>query len=391
MSKRAAEKRTSMRREIYLDNNATTRPLGSVVDAMAECLGDGFGNPSSPHARGRRARQALEPARQSVAELVAIEPENVIFTAGATEANNTVIAAALRHEQKVICTGGEHPSVGAAAGRLIGSRVEVGLDQDGIVDLARLRDVLLAHPKSLVAMHWASGETGVLQPVEEVCELASYFGAQTLFDGAQAVGRVPREECHPNYDFLTFSCHKLHGPQGVGALCFGDKAEVEPLLFGGGQEAGMRSGTENLPGIVGFGVACRARHQSLDSDLEKLRQLRDSFEAKLAEDVEGIRINGKGARRVPNTSNISFLGVDGQALAARLDAANVFCSQVSACSSARPSPSSTLLAMGVSEEDAFSSLRFSFSILNTMKDALEAAEIVASEVRFLREVFGCVQ
>ncbi|NOD36648.1 MULTISPECIES: cysteine desulfurase family protein [unclassified Ruegeria] len=380
-----------MRPEIYLDNNATTRPLASVADAVNVCLTENFGNPSSPHARGRRARQALETARQSIAELMSTDLANVIFTSGATEANNTVISAALSKGQKIVCTSGEHPSVESAAKYTDHDLIEVGLDSDGVVNLAALREALNAHPRSLVAMHWANGETGVLQPVDEVCELATYFGAKTLFDGAQAVGRVPRDELSAKYSFLSFSSHKLHGPQGVGVLCLGDNSKVTPLISGGGQERGLRSGTENLPGAVGFGVACRERRLSLEGDLEHLRQLRDTFEAALSEGLEGIRINGKGARRVPNTSNITFHGVDGQALAARLDAENVICSQVSACSSARPSPSRTLMAMGISEEEAFSSLRFSFSILNTMEDALEAADIVSQEARFLREVLGCVQ
>ncbi len=380
-----------MRAEIYLDNNATTQPSKAVADSIIEILISDFGNPSSPHNRGRRARRSLETARHSIAELISADPARIVFTSGATEANNMVIAGALGKGQKIICTAGEHPSIESTAEYMDGELVKVGLDSDGVINLAALRKALAKNPKSLVAMHWANGETGVLQPAGEICELAAYYGAQTLFDGAQAVGRVPHDECKSSYDFLSFSSHKLHGPQGVGVLCLGDDSQVLQLISGGGQENGLRSGTENLPGAVGFGVACRERRLSLENHLEHLRLLRDSFETKLSESFEGLRINGKGARRVPNTSNITFPGVDGQALAARLDAVNVICSQVSACSSARPSPSKTLIAMGISEEEAFSSIRFSFSVLNTMEDALEAADIVAQEARFLREVLGCVQ
>ncbi len=380
-----------MHSEIYLDNNATTSPLRAVVCAMVENLGVGFGNPSSPHARGRRARQSLENARNSVAELISADPSRIVFTSGATEANNMVIVEAIRKGRKIICTEGEHASIESTAEFFDCEPIKVGLDSDGVVKLTELREALTEYPKSLVAMHWANGETGVLQPVDEVCELVAYYGAQSLFDGAQAVGRVTREEYETKYDFLSFSSHKLHGPQGVGVLCLGENRTVAPLIAGGGQEGGFRSGTENLPGAVGFGVACSERNIALEKHLEHLRQLRDCFETMLSANVEGIRINGKGARRVPNTSNITVHGVDGQALAARLDAENVICSQVSACSSARPSPSKTLMAMGLSEAEAFSSLRFSFSILNTMEDALEAADIVAQEARFLREVLGCVQ
>ncbi len=380
-----------MRREIYLDNNATTQPLGPVANAVADCLSNNFGNPSSPHARGRRARRLLENARQSIADFVTTDAASIIFTSGTTESNNMVISAALDQGRAIVFSSGEHPSVAIAADRANSTVVEVGLDCDGVVNLAELRKVLIAHPNALIAMHWANGETGVIQPVEEICQLATSFGAQTLFDGAQAIGRILRTECSPNYDFLTFSSHKLHGPQGVGVLCLGSGNMVTPLIFGGGQEGGLRSGTENLPGSVGFGVACKERQRSLDENLKHLQQLRDKFEAKLLNNLYGVRINGKDTQRVSNTSNITFHGVDGQALAARLDAENVICSQVSACSSSRPSPSKTLMAMGISEAEAFSSLRFSFSILNTMEDALEAADIVAHEARFLREVLGCVQ
>ncbi len=380
-----------MRAEIYLDNNATTQPSKAVADTIIEILGCDFGNPSSPHNRGRRARQSLETARNSVAELISADPSKIVFTSGATEANNMVIVEAVRKGRKIICTKGEHPSIESTAEYFDSEPIKVGLDSDGVVNLAELREALAEYPNSLVAMHWANGETGVLQPVDEVCELVAYYGAQSLFDGAQAVGRVTREEYETKYDFLSFSSHKLHGPQGVGVLCLGENRTVAPLIAGGGQEGGFRSGTENLPGAVGFGVACSERNLALEKHLEHLRQLRDCFEAKLVESIEGLRVNGKGARRVPNTSNITFSGVDGQALAARLDAANLISSQVSACSSARPSPSKSLMAMGVSEEDAFSSLRFSFSILNTLDDALDAADIIAQEARFLRGVLGCVQ
>ena len=383
-----------MSSEIYLDNNATTRPLQCVVQAMLACLTSDYGNPSSLHTRGRQARRAVETARQDVAALLDSEAGDIIFTSGATEANNTILRGAISKRQTMICTETEHPSIHKLIWRNRTGMV-LPVDSNGIIDLNVLADTLEhhsrttpAHEKILIALHWANGETGVLQPVAEICRLAEQHGAITLFDAAQAIGRMPTAEFDQPYDFLTFSAHKLHGPQGIGVLHAKSETGIIPMMSGGEQEYGVRSGTENTPGIIGLGTACSKRHDHLDTNLAHLAILRDLLERTLGKHIPDMIINGQAVSRVPNTTNITFPGIDAIALVARLEAAGILCSQTSACSSARPEPSTTLLAMGISEENAFSSLRFSVSILNTRIEIQQAAEIIAQEVETLRNITG---
>ena len=383
-----------MSSEIYLDNNATAKPLTCVVQSMLACLTDDYGNPSSPHARGRQTRRAIETARQDVATLLGGEAEEIIFTSGATEANNMILQAAISNWQTVICTEAEHPSIRKPVDRNR-TRIILPVDHNGRIDLNTLETTLenhsrttLPHKHCLLALHWANGETGVLQPVREICQLAREYKCTTLFDASQAVGRIPITEFDLPYDFLTFSAHKLHGPQGIGVLQAKSDSIVIPLLFGGDQERGIRPGTENTPGIIGLGSACRKRHEHLDTCLAHLAILRNLLEHELNDRIPGLIINGCNAPRIPNTTNITFPGIDAIALAARLESAGVLCSQVSACSSARPEPSATLLAMGMPEEHAFSSLRFSVSTLNTKIEILETAEIIAKEVKTLQSIYG---
>ena len=383
-----------MSSEIYLDNNATTRPLQCVVQAMLACLTDDYGNPSSPYTRGRQARRAIEVARQDVAALLGCDAEEIIFTSGATEANNMILQGTIGSRQTVICTDAEHPSIREPINRN-GTCMIIPVDHNGRIDLNALETtleyysrIMLPNKYCLIALHWANGETGALQPIKEICQLAREYRGITLFDASQAVGRMPTAEFDLPYDFLTFSAHKLHGPQGIGVLHAKNDARIVPLVFGGDQERGLRPGTENTPGIIGLGATCRKRHEHLDTCLDHLAILRNLLERELNDRIPGLVINGCNAPRIPNTSNITFPGIDAIALVARLDAAGVLCSQVSACSSARPEPSATLLAMGIPEEDAFSSLRFSVSTLNTKIEILKAVEIIAKEVKTLQNIYG---
>ena len=222
-----------------------------------------------------------------------------------------------------------------------------------------------------------NNETGVEQPVGELGEICRGSGAAFHVDGAQAVGKVPMDFDSMPVDILTFSAHKLHGPQGVGAICFKNPDDVAPVAFGGDQERFVRPGTENLPGIAGFGAAAESRQRNFLEVLEHLENMRNTFERRLSEAFPGIRVNGARSPRAGNTSNVLFPGIDGMALMALLDREGVICSQTSACNSRRPEPSHVLLAMGLSESEAFSSVRFSFSALNTIEEAEAAAERVA--------------
>lgn len=372
---------------IDLDNNATTRPLPEALDEMCRVATGCHGNPSSAHGRGRDARRALEEARERVAALVGAETDEVVFTSGGTESNNLALHRALdgRH-RRVVTTAAEHSSVGSKAAdlRRLGVSVEeLPAGRDGLLDPAAL-EAALAVPADLVSVHWVNSETGVLQPVGEIARLCEARGVALHVDAAQAAGRLPVAFRELPVAMMTLSAHKLHGPQGVGALCVRRGLGLPvPLMHGGDQERGWRPGTQNLPGIAGFGKAAEIRLGSLDRVVARLRGMRDAFEREVLAHVPGASVNGDPARRVCNTSNIRFAGVDGEALMARLDREGLSCSQGSACASMRPEPSHVLRAMGLTEDEAHSSVRFSFSALNAPGDASRAAGLVAAAARSL--------
>lgn len=374
---------------IYLDANATTQPLQTVVDAIADVMRAGPANPSSPHHAGAQARRRLERARDDVcALLLGAEPEGVVFTSGGTESNNAVIRGycTKQPDAVVVTSNAEHPSLAQPAWTMA-RRTQVPVSTNGTLDPDAVARAL---PRSgappLVAFSWVNGETGVVHPVRDIAAAVKRArpDAAILLDGAQAVGRVPGDE--PPRDFLTFSGHKLHGPSGIGVLVAyePDDDRLAPFVLGGGQERDRRSGTQNVAGAVGLGVAAAERARNLPAAMETMRRMRDAFEERVLAGCDGAVVNGADAPRVCNTSNIRFAGIDGMALLARLDQRDVACSVGSACSSARPEPSPTLVAMGLSEADANASVRFSFSVLNTMGEALEAAERVVTTVGEMR-------
>lgn len=377
-------------REIYLDGAATTPPLPAVIDAMTDTMFIQWGNASSQHARGRAARDGLERAREHVASFLHAAPWEVVFTSGATEGNDAVLRWAHEHaDLRLVTTSAEHTSLQGVF-RSSPERVSIiPLHDDGTLCLDRLAEAAHDPRPALFAIGLANGETGVLQPAEEMRTLVVHPEHRLLIDATQAVGRVPHEHLQNlAADYLTASAHKMNGPPGVGCIAMRASAPPLPLASGGGQEEGRRSGTENLPGVVGFGEACRVRALTLDEDLRRMCVLRDRLEAQLVESIPSIRINGKEASRTATTSSLTIPGLDGAALVARLDARGLRCSQVSACSSARPAPSATLLAMGRSEEDAFASIRLALTIFTDEADIDEAAELIAQEVALLSRVLG---
>ena len=366
--------------EIYLDNNATTMPLKEVADAMAQALVESYGNPSSPHNRGAIARQILQEARQHVANLVGCHENGIIFTSGGTEANNLVLHSLCKPVQgsRLITSATEHSSVLKTAQWLQEQGVEVqflDVDDSGFVDLTSLQ-IALEQPASLVSIQWANSETGTIQPIVEIGKLCKTHSIPFHVDCAAAVGRIHIDLAQLPISYLTFTAHKIHGPQGIGAVATLDNSQLQPMLQGGDQEGGIRPGTENIVGIVGFGKAAKLRHDSLPDTISKLRHLRNTFEARVLGYVPQGLVNGcsEDNKRIVNTTNIQFPDVDGMAMVAQLDNLGVCCSLTSACVSSRPEPSHVLLAMGLTEEKAYSSIRFSFSILNTEDDAKEAAD-----------------
>lgn len=380
-----------IRREVYLDNNATTKVLPEVAEAITAAMLGLCGNPSSVHSSAARARASLWLARERVAALVSADPSHVVFTSGASEANNLVLQSLRRGAMagfRLVTTAVEHSSVLAVSevlGRLGQEVLVLPVNERGLVsveDLSRAIDP----GRTLVSIQWANNETGVIQPLPELAKCAQENGAVFHTDAVQAVGKIPVDFGAVPVDLLSLSGHKLHGPLGVGALVVLDPTLLQPLLFGGDQEGSLRPGTENVPGLIGLGVACLHRRRRFNAVASATRRMRDAFEDHLARRGFLLAVNGVGARRLPGTSNVLFREIDGEALVLQLDRAGIQCSQSSACTSRRPEPSYVLRAMGLSEPEAFSSVRFSFSEMNTMADVVDAVEAISAVHTRLRRL-----
>ena len=372
--------------EIYLDNNATTQPLPEVRAAVLNAMGGAFGNPSSSHSAGDRAREQLHNARSSLASLLGCDPDSIIFTSGATEANNTVIRSFSGPAKRIVSSAVEHSSVLAALERTEREGTEVVLlpvNRSGIVDPDDLREAVVGET-ALISIQWVNSETGVIQPVEEFGRICSEAGVPFHTDAAQAVGKLPVKLRDLPVDYASIAGHKFHAPPGTGALYLRGSADIRGLLDGGDQESGLRAGTENVPGIAGMGCAAGIRAGSLPETIARLGRLRDLFEGEIMDRCPGVSVNGARATGVCNTTNLVFDGVDGQALVARLDQRGVRCSQSSACTNHRPEPSHVLRAMGLSEEEAYASVRFSMSVLNSEEELVAAAAAVGEVVAQIR-------
>lgn len=337
--------------DIYLDHNATTPVHSDVVEAMTAALAQ-TGNASSVHRYGRLARRGLDDAREVVANLVGTSAANVVFTSGGTEANNLALRGIAR---PVFVSAVEHDSVLSARA----DATVLSVDEVGRLDLENLRSALESSSvPALVSVMYANNETGVLQPVSEVVSLAQEFGALVHCDAIQAAGKIPISMDDLGVDLLSLSAHKIGGPQGVGALIVRAGLDLDPLLLGGGQERRRRAGTENVPGIVGFGAAARVTHEGL-SNYPEVARLRDSMEARLVGAVSDVEIHGAQAERLANTSCIGLPGVTGEMQVMTLDLAGIAVSAGSACSSGKVTPSHVLRAMGQGDDAARSAIRVS--------------------------------
>jgi cysteine desulfurase len=349
---------------VYLDHNATTPLRGEVADAMGEALRACYGNPSSTHAEGAAARAALERARAQVAALLGVAAGEVIFTGGATEANNTALfgAIAARPERRhLVVSAVEHPSVLEPAAALERGGVAVArarVDRDGRLDLDALA-AAIRDDTALVAVILANNETGVLQDVAKVAEAAHVRGAWLHVDATQAIGKIPVDAVALGADLLASSAHKLNGPKGTGCLVVRKHVALPAFALGGGQERRRRGGTENVPGCVGFGVACALAHAELPQRTARLAQLRDRLWDGLAAQVPHVRRNGDARFVLPNTLNVEFEATAGEVLLEALDGEGIAVSAGAACHSGSIEPSAVLLAMGRTPEQARGSLRFS--------------------------------
>ncbi len=349
---------------IYLDHNATTPLRDEVLEAMLPWLREGFGNPSSGTAEGAAARGAVDRAREQVAACLQVKPQEIVFTAGATESNNTVLQGALGEAgwtRRVVTTGTEHPSVmePVAFFEARGRRVtRVAVDAEGLLDPAALAEAI-ADDRPLVSVLWANNETGVVQPIEEIAALVQERGGCLHVDATQALGKWPLDLLAVPVDLLACSAHKLNGPKGVGCLFRREGTEIEPLLRGGPQEQGRRGGTENVAGIVGFGVACELARTELEQRRERYGALRDRLWEGMRAKVPRVHRNGSDRHVLPNTLNVEFSEADGEALLQALDLEQVAVSAGAACHSGSISPSHVLTAMGRTPDQARGSLRFS--------------------------------
>jgi cysteine desulfurase len=353
-----------MENPVYMDHNATTAVRPAVKDALAWAL-DLTGNASSVHGAGRAARKHVEDAREQVAALVGAEPAGVVFTSGGTEANNLAIRGTIQWSAKrrVLVSAVEHVSVLKS----VAEPEIIAVDADGLIDLGVLDAALAVNDEAaLVSVMLANNETGVIQPVAEVSALAHKHGALFHCDAVQAAGKIVIDIKALGIDMLTLSAHKIGGPQGVGALVSADDQTLKPIVRGGGQERGRRAGTENLPGIAGFGVAAAEALKEL-SGFADLSHWRDRIEADLARH-QGVRIFGAGVSRLANTTCLTMPGVVAEQQLIALDLAGIAVSAGSACSSGKIEPSHVLAAMGINAEEAATAIRVSLGWNTTEQD-----------------------
>ncbi|MEZ4599345.1 MAG: aminotransferase class V-fold PLP-dependent enzyme [Syntrophotaleaceae bacterium] len=375
---------------VYLDNNASTDLHPEVLEDMMPYLRDRFGNPSSPHWPGQEARKAVEKARGQLAHLVNCDPEEVIFTSSATESNNTAIkgVAASRAERAkgIVTTIVEHPSVLMPCYYLEQQGFGVtclDVDRHGCLDLAAVESSFTNETCLLSVMH-ANNETGTLFPVAEIGRLARGKGVVFHCDAAQAVGKVPVDFKASEIDLMSLSGHKFYGPKGIGALIVRKGLKFHPLLHGGAQEQNRRAGTENVAGIVGLGKACELAAKTVAKESLRLENLRDRLEQGILEMIPDVRRNGDVDHRLPNTSNMSFLGVDSEKLLFALDQTGIAVSSVSACSSGTLKTSRVLEAMGAVEGTRVGTLRFSLGMATSGEDVNLVLEVLPNLVQRMR-------
>jgi cysteine desulfurase len=374
---------------VYLDNNATTPLLPEVYEAMRPYFEGHFGNASSIHSYGQKTRAAVESARESVAQLLSCRASEVVFTSGGTESDNLAIFGTVHTGDHAITSGIEHHAVLHGCKHLASAGFEITVlpvDGRGLIDPADVRRALRPNTK-LISIMMANNETGVLQPVEEIGKIAAEAGVLFHTDAVQAAGKVPidvqRIGCHA----LSISGHKMHAPQGVGALYVRKGTHVQPLFHGGRHERSRRAGTENVPGIVALGKAAELASNSIAQGHDnKMAALRDRLEQGILAQADETSVNGHAAPRVPNTTNIRFDHIEGESLVIALDLKGLAVSTGAACSSGAIEPSHVLLAMGLSKSQARSSIRFSLGKQTTKEDIDFALSIVPETVARLRKL-----
>jgi cysteine desulfurase len=380
---------------VYLDNAATTPVDPRVLEAMLPHLGGRRGNPSSLHASGATAREAVEDAREPVAGLVGASPGEIFFTSGGTEADNLAVLGLARaappEKRHVVVSRVEHAAVRESARRLERGGFEVswvGVDSDGMVDPAEFANALRPET-ALAAVVWANNEVGTVEPVEELAETCAAHGVPLHADAVQAAGRLTLDVGKVPVSTLALSGHKLYGPQGAGALYVRDGVSLEPFVYGGGQEGGLRSGTENVAGIVGLGAATRLAREEMAERVRHEEELRDRILASVTK-IPGVRVNGHLRKRLSNNVHLTVEGVEAEGLVLLLDALGYEIGSGSACASGGHKASPVLLAMGRDEREAFSAVRITVGKDNTareVEDFLEAFSLATSRLREMSPLY----
>ena len=378
---------------VYLDNNATTRVDARVVERMLPYFSDEFGNASSTHVFGSEVANAVRTARRSVQSLLgAAHDHEIVFTSGGTEADNAAIMAGLSAtdgRDEIVASAVEHPAVLSLIEHLQHARGVkahiIAVDGRGRLDMESFRKAL--GPKTaLVSIMWANNETGTLFPVKELAELAHEAGALFHTDAVQAAGKTPIELKSTRIDFLSLSAHKIHGPKGVGALYVRKGTKFTPLIRGGHQERTRRGGTENTPGIIGFGAAAEIMLTALTEEASKVGALRDRLERRILEEIGDCLVSGDLENRLPNTTNIAFFGLEGEAVLSHLNRAEVAASTGSACTAGSNEPSHVLRAMNVPPRALNGAIRFSLSRDNCEADVDRVMEVLPDIVARLRDI-----
>ncbi|MBO7088551.1 MAG: cysteine desulfurase NifS, partial [Lentisphaeria bacterium] len=376
---------------IDLDNNATTRTAPEAVQAMLPYFSEYYGNASSIHKFGGRLAKVVEEGRAKVAAFLGADPSEIIFTSCGTESDNAAILSSLDvcpKRRKIVISTVEHPAIlnlGKDLERRGYTVVRIPVDNFGRLDMERARETIDENT-AVVSVMWANNETGNLYPVEELAELAHRAGALFHTDAVQAAGKVPFKLRDMEIDMLSVSGHKFHAPKGIGALYVRRGVRFRPFVVGGHQERGRRAGTENVPYIVGMGVAAELALASFDKENTYVRKLRDDLQARLTAAIPNVRVNGDQEHRLPNTTNLSFEYIEGESILMHMDIYGICASSGSACTTGSLEPSHVMRAMGVPYTAAHGAIRFSFSRYNTQEDVDAVVDVMPGIIAKIREI-----
>ncbi|MCE9652614.1 MAG: cysteine desulfurase [Nitrosarchaeum sp.] len=375
---------------IYLDNAASTQIHENVLDAMLPYLKEQYGNPSSIHRYGRLANKAMEKARKQIALLINADPSEILLTSGGTESNNTALygISEKKSHSQIITSSIEHDAILEPCKKLARNGFDIvylPVDNLGVVNLDALQNSL-SNNTCLVSIMFANNEVGTIEPISKIAKLCNEQNILFHTDAIQAVGKIPIDVKKLGVDLLSISSHKINGPKGIGALYIRNGVDIDPVILGGGQEHGLRSGTENVANIVGFGKACEIAALNLSENISHMKNLRDILVTKVLGEISGVTLNGHPEDRLPNNAHFTFLGVAGEDLIIKLDEYGIAASTGSACSVHTQKASHVLEAMGYSYEQITGSLRLTLGLFNTLEQIDETVNILKKVTAELRSV-----